>query len=74
VARSKQEAIKFSSISAKRGGRRAPRFAVPLNCTVSIGARGPRVEEPLGLALEYPFQWREPRFDLAMLAKTRGEN
>jgi len=36
-----------------------------------FGARGPKVEEPLGLALEYPFQWREPRFDLAMLAKQR---
>jgi hypothetical protein len=51
----------FSAISAKRGG----------SCTVAIGARGPKVEEPLGMALEYPIQWRVPRFDLAMLAKQR---
>jgi DNA invertase Pin-like site-specific DNA recombinase len=51
----------FSAVSAKRGG----------SCTVSFGARRPRVEEPLGMALEYPFQWRGPRFDLAMLAKQR---
>jgi hypothetical protein len=41
------------------------------SCIVLFGARGPKVEEPLGMALEYPIQWRVPRFDLAMLAKQR---
>lgn len=36
-----------------------------------IGARGPRVEEPLIWAETYPIQWREPRVDLAELARLR---
>ena len=35
------------------------------------GARGPRVEEPLTWAKTYPIQWREPRVDLAELARLR---
>ncbi len=35
------------------------------------GARGPRVEEPLAWAEEYPIRWWEPRFNLAELAKLR---
>lgn len=35
------------------------------------GAHGPRVEEPLGWVKTYPIQWREPRVDLAELAKLR---
>ncbi len=35
------------------------------------GARGPRVEEPLGWAQIYPIQWHEPRINLAELAKLR---
>lgn len=35
------------------------------------GARQAKVEEPLALAEEYPIQWREPRVDLAELAKLR---
>jgi hypothetical protein len=34
-------------------------------------ARGPIVEEPLAWAEQYPIQWREPRVDLAELAKLR---
>lgn len=36
-----------------------------------FGARGAKVEEPLAWAEEYPIQWREPRIDLAELAKLR---
>lgn len=36
-----------------------------------IGARGPRVEEPLGWVQTYPIQWHEPRINLAELAKLR---
>ncbi len=39
--------------------------------TVSNGARGPRVEEPLAWGEEYPIQWQEPRLNLAELAKLR---
>lgn len=35
------------------------------------GARGPIVEEPLTWVEAYPIQWREPRVDLAELAKLR---
>ncbi|MFN7905106.1 MAG: hypothetical protein ACK5P5_07975 [Pseudobdellovibrionaceae bacterium] len=35
------------------------------------GARRPIVEEPLAWAEQYPIQWREPRVDLAELAKLR---
>lgn len=37
----------------------------------TIGARQAKVEEPLAWAEEYPIQWREPRVDLAELAKLR---
>lgn len=37
----------------------------------TIGAHGPRLEEPLGWVKTYPIQWREPRIDLAELAKLR---
>lgn len=40
-------------------------------CTAKFGARHPRVEEPLTLAETYPIQWREPRVDLAELARLR---
>ena len=36
-----------------------------------VGARRPRVEEPLTWAETYPVQWREPRVNLAELAKLR---
>lgn len=35
------------------------------------GARRSIVEEPLSWAEEYPIQWREPRVDLADLARLR---
>ncbi len=35
------------------------------------GARRTRVDEPLCWAETYPIQWREPRVDLAELAKLR---
>lgn len=35
------------------------------------GARQAKVEEPQAWAEEYPIQWREPRVDLAELAKLR---
>ncbi len=38
---------------------------------ISIGARGPKVEEPLCWVLTYPTQWREPRLNLAELAGLR---
>ena len=38
---------------------------------VFFGARRPIVEEPLAWAEEYPIQWREPRLNLAELAKLR---
>lgn len=36
-----------------------------------IGARHPRIGEPLVKVETYPIQWREPRVDLAELAKLR---
>ena len=39
--------------------------------SVTIGARGAIVEEPLTWTEIYPMQWREPRVDLAELAKLR---
>ena len=39
--------------------------------TVGIGAHRPTVEEPLAWIEDYPIQWREPRLDLAELAKLR---
>ena len=38
---------------------------------VFSGARRARVKEPLCWAETYPLQWREPRVDLAELAKLR---
>ncbi len=35
------------------------------------GARSLMLEEPLTWVEEYPIQWREPRFNLAELAKLR---
>lgn len=37
----------------------------------ALGARQAKVEEPLAWVEEYPIQWREPRVDLAELAKLR---
>ena len=42
---------------------------VPL--LAGVGARRPIVEEPLAWSEEYPIQWREPRLNLAELAKLR---
>ena len=39
--------------------------------SVTFGARGAIVEEPLVWAETYPIQWREPRINLAELAKLR---
>ena len=36
-----------------------------------LGARRPRVEEPLSWTEEYQIQWREARIDLAELARLR---
>ena len=38
---------------------------------LTIGARHPRIGEPLVKEETYPIQWREPRIDLAELAKLR---
>lgn len=35
------------------------------------GARNPRIGEPLVRVETYPIQWREPRLDLAELARLR---
>ncbi len=44
---------------------------LPSCCLFLDGARGPIVVEPLTWVEEYPIQWREPRLDLAELAKLR---
>lgn len=36
-----------------------------------FGARHPRIGEPLVKVETYPIQWREPRLDLAELARLR---
>lgn len=41
------------------------------NSVFGIGARRPILEELLAWVEEYPIQWREPRLDLAELAKLR---
>lgn len=42
-----------------------------LNDSEKFGERGPKLEEPLGWVITYPIQWRDPRVNLAELAKLR---
>ena len=40
---------------------------------MNSGERHPRLEEPIGVDLTYPIQWRESKVDLSELAKLREE-
>ncbi|MBX3019143.1 MAG: hypothetical protein KF767_14755 [Bdellovibrionaceae bacterium] len=42
-----------------------------IGCADFLGARHPRIGEPLVKVETYPIQWREPRLDLAELARLR---
>jgi len=44
------------------------------SCKESFGARGAKLEEPFCGIETYPVVWREPKFDLAELARFRWIN